>query len=352
MKQSHIERPELKAIPGTDLAYILAPCAVNQKNGFAKYDDYLTHKLNSKDSNTPTNSDRVLREYCYKIYKREGRSLEELATAIKNNKAVMVGDTLFAVTNQDFTVDDNGNLILKSYGSDLEDYTVQTDMEGGDILINIDGDVLRNTHGHMFIHKADSFGNYPVDVFVTKRKPMSDEVDIIRIDYNFLNPFGSVIRQKHFQSSNHPSLQEVNYTYSDHSQEDKPFIDRGVYPKGYMLDFGATTEQQPMFFPSATALLIRNREFMEESQTPIIDNETPYLVEHFKRMQELPDVERKLTNKWNKGTISYMQYKRAMGVIQSEKLLADVFSELSLPSDRLIEEEVLYGNLPTAEMND
>ena len=179
---NHNEYPrQLKRIPRTQLAYMITPCAVNEKNGFDKYRDYLTHTQNK--------AKRVLRNYCYKIYKMGDKTLDELKEDILSNNAIMLADTYFEVTNQNLSVDENNNLCLKTYGSDLENLP----KDWYDCLVSGDGTVLRQTNGSMVFRDHDAYGNYFALCFVSKSKPMTDEIDVIRLDYNFLTPDGHKI---------------------------------------------------------------------------------------------------------------------------------------------------------------
>lgn len=331
----NIEYPKLRKINGTDLAYILAPCGVYEKNGFDKYLDYLASKTEDLVVNNKKNT-RTLRDYCYKIYKIEGRSREELEKAIKNNSAKLVGDMLFSAVNQNLQVDDNGNLVLRSYGSDLDDIMIA----GGDVLISKDGEVLRNTRGQMFIHSCDPFGNYPVDVFVSGRISLTDSVEITRIDYNFLNESGKMLCKQNFQRMDTPAIIEVKRVYTDNS-EDKMFMNKSVYPTAYVYNWGRNGER-PTLFPSATALLIENRVRkleMPESE-PYVGDETPYIIAHYKRLSEIPSVIKKLTEKYKKDEISMAKYRRAMEALKSEQDLIRLFSnEFETPHDLYIAEE-------------
>jgi len=233
--------------------------------------------------------------------------------------------------------DENGNLLLRSYGSDLENVC----FEGGDVLLNSNGKVLRNTKGHMFIRKADPFGNYPCDVFVAESKPMSYKVDIIRIDYNFLTSDGKLIRRQNFERSQTPILHEVERTYRDDSDE-KLFVDRDkkIYPKAYIYDPGVIGSGFPSLFPSAAALLIENRSRIEDGLEPIVQDERPYLMEHYRRQIEIQEVQQKLTQKSQRGTISFATYVNAMRTLADEQMLTNIFGEMETPEDALIREEI------------
>lgn len=346
MSRDYIEYPRLKIIEDTDIAYIVAPSGVKKKNGFDKYIDYLSTKTEDVIRPNASNNDRTLREYCYKMYRLGDMTLDELKEEIKKNNAPLIGDTFFSVANQDFSVDDNGNLILRSYGSDLD----RIEIKGGDVLIDRSGYVLRKTDGHMFIHKCDSFGNYYCDVFVAKTEYMKDTVDIIRQDFNFLTPDGHRIRQQNFQRSKEKAIHEVKRTYSD-NEGDKPFIDssKTIYPKSYVVDLGITHYEKPMYFPSPAALLIENRARINDGLEPLVDDEKPYIIEHYKREKEIIEAKGKLTNRSSNGKISFVQYKRAMNAFTNEEMINRVFGEFETAEDRKIQNDLEFGEFDNDE---
>ena len=346
MSRDYIIYPRLQIIEDTDIAYIVAPSGVKNKNGFDKHIDHKASQTNGVIIRDVANKDRTLREYCYKMYRLGDMTLDELKEEIKQNHAPLIGDMFFSVANQDFSVDDNGNLILRSYGSDLD----RIEIEGGDVLMHKDGHVIKKTDGHMFIRKCDAFGNYYCDVFVAKTEYMKDTVDIIRIDFNFLTPDGHRISQHNFQRSDNKVIHEFTRTYSD-NEGDKPFIDRSktIYPKSYVVDLGTTHYEKPMYFPSPAALLIENRARIKDGLEPLVDDEKPYIIEHYKREKERIEAQRKLTNRSSNGKISFVQYKRAMNAFKNEESINEIFGEFETAEDRKIQNDLEFGEFDNDE---
>lgn len=339
-----IERPKLRMIKGTSLAYILTPVGVKGKNGFDKYIDYLSSKTDAVVSEEPMRGQRVLREYCYKIYKLNGMSLEELDKAVKNNTAQLVGDMMFAVTNQNLELDENGNLLLKSYASDLENIKI----EGGDVLLSADGEVLRKTNGQMFIREADACGNYLCDVFVAQSKPMSDVVNIERIDFNFLDSNGKKVSRQNFERKDEPVLYTIDRTYSD---PEKMFLDKTILPTAYVYMPDKSSGETPQFFPSATMLLVENRARLMENPnaTPIVADEREYLEAHYQRLLEIPRIEEKLTQKNASGSMNFDVYRRSMATLEREKQMTNLFLEFETDRDREIAYAIETGDFSALE---
>ena len=346
MSRDYIIYPRLQIIEGTDIAYIWAPSGVKNKNGFDKHIDYKASQTNGVIIRDVDNKDRTLREYCYKMYRLGNMTLDELKTQIKKNEATLIGEIFFSVANQDFSVDKNNNLILRSYGSDLDNINI----EGGDVLMHKDGHVIKKTDGHMFIRKCDAFGNYYCDVFVAKTEYMKDTVDIIRIDFNFLTPDGHRISQHNFQRSDNKVIHEFTRTYSDENEK-KQFIDssKTIYPKSYVVDMGKNSSEKPMFLPSPAALLVENRSRIAKGLEPLVDDEQPYIIEHYKREKEIIEAQKKLTKRFQNEKISYPQYKRAMNAFNPEQSINENFYKIETKKDREIQNDLEFGEFDNDE---
>ena len=363
MNTSHIERPKLRQIPGTDLACIIAPTGVKEKNGYDKFIDYLASKTDGvivSDSNTH----RTLREYGMKIYKMQGRTIEELEQAVKSNNAILVGDTIFSAVNQDLTYDElddliivgaqapergKRNLLLKSYGSDLEDIGFKC----GDVLISDTGEILKMTYGTSVMHEIDvQTGYYYEDIFTAKGSPMFGDVNIVGMQYNFVDPNGVVVRKQNFDRTEEPTLHILDRTYRDDS-EDKLFLSKDVYPKSYVFDGGKHNGGKPRYFPSPAHLLMEHRIRMQENPnaTPMLEDEVSIIAEHYLRQKQIPVVMDSLTKKYAAGTISVDKYKRAMSTLDAERRFNQVIfaQEFETEDDRAIEGIIERGEYWTNE---
>lgn len=363
MNTSHIERPKLRQIPGTDLACIIAPTGVKEKNGYDKFIDYLATKTDSiivSDSSTHS----TLREYGMKIYKMQGRTIEELESAVKANEAILVGDTIFSAVNQDLTFDEiddlivvgaqapergRRNLLLKSYGSDLEDIGFKC----GDVLISQTGEILKMTYGTSVMHEIDvQTGYYYEDIFNAKGTPMFGDVQIVGMQYNFVDPNGVVVRKKNFDRTEEPTLHILDRAYRDDS-EDKLFLSKDVYPKSYVYDGGKNNGGRPRYFPSPAHLLMEHRIRMQENPnaTPMLEDEVSIIAEHYLRQKQLPAIMDSLTKKYANGTISIEKYKRAMATLDAERKFNQLIftADFETEDDRMIEGIIDRGEYWTNE---
>lgn len=341
--RTDMERPKLREIPGTDLAYILVQCG-RDENGFDGRARTIRERALKWDepSRESIDDQRILNNYCYKIYIRDGRPLDELAEALssKNNdghlpRPHMVGDMFFSPVNQDLTPDSNGNLLLKSHGSQLENIKV----EGGDVLIDTKGNVLRNTKGHEFIYALEQkdmeegdvqFGYYKTAVFNAKNDYVRNTTDIIGIEYNFLTPDGKLISRTPFERTDRPTMVTVDRTFR-YEKGKTLFIDKDVYPAGYVY----TDQGDIRFFPSPAALLIANRTRIGENPNlkPFITDETPIIGDYYERQGKIKEVLSNLTAKCSKGFksekggISYETYRAAINAMKEEDELIHIFEK-------------------------
>lgn len=362
MNTSHIERPKLRQIPGTDLACIIAPTGVKEKNGYDKFIDYLASKTDSvivSDSKTHS----TLREYGMKIYKMQGRTIEELEKAVKANEAILVGDTIFSAVNQDLRYDEmddlivvgaqaqergKRNLLLKSYGSDLEDIGFKC----GDVLISGTGEILKMTYGTSVMHEIDiQTGYYYEDIFKAKGTPMFGDVNIVGMQYNFVDPNGVVVRKQNFDRTEEPTLHTLDRAYRD--EEGKLFISHDVYPKSYIYDGGKHNGGRPKYFPSPAHLLMEHRIRMQENPNaaPMLEDEVSIIAEHYLRQKQLPEIMDGLTKKYAKGTITEEQYRRAMATLDAERRFNQVIfaADFETEDDRMIEGIIDSGDYWTNE---
>lgn len=366
MNTSHIERPKLRQIPGTDLACIIAPTGVKEKNGYDKFIDYLASKTDGviiSDSDTH----RTLREYGMKIYKMQGRTIEELEAAVKSNNAILVGDTIFSAVNQDLSFDElddlivvgaqaqgrgRRNLLLKSYGSDLEDIGFKC----GDVLISSTGEVLKMTYGTSVMHEIDvQTGYYYEDIFKAKGTPMFGDVKIVGMQYNFVDPNGVVVRKQNFDRTEEPTLHTLDRRYRDDS-DGKLFLDDekyAIYPRSYVYDGGKNNGGRPKYFPSPAHLLMEHRVRLQENPdaAPMLEDEVSIIAEHYLRQKKIPAIMDSLTKKYAAGTISADKYKKAMATLDAERKFNQVIfaSEFETEDDRAIEGIIDRGEYWTNE---
>lgn len=355
-----MERPKLRDIPGTDLAYIIEACG-RDENGFDGWIRTTRERTLKWDKPTRESIDdkRILNNYAMKIYIKEGRSLDEVAEAIssKNNdghlpRPHLVGDMFFSPVNQELTPDANGNLLLKSHGSQLENIKI----DGGDVLIDCKGNILRNTKGHMFIYSLEQkntpegvvdFGYYKTAVFTAKNDYVRNTTDITSIEYNFLTPKGNLISRTHFDKTDRPTLVPVERVYRD-DRGSSLFIDKDILPTGYVY----TDSSEVMFFPTPSALLIANRTRIGENPNlpPLLKNENAIIVDLYERELQIPRIQAKLTEKCSKGFksqkggISYETYRDAIKSMNEEAELSNIFRKnFETAHDRAIEESLSIG---------
>jgi len=357
MDTSHIERPKLQQIEGTDLAYVLAPIGVVEK--FYADKEFMENTR----SYTASFSQKYKNTFGMKIYKMEGRTIDELKSAIKSNSAVMLGDCIYSATNQDFVLDnisDNvivgavapeegrKNLLLKSEGAGLKNILVRC----GDVLASSSGEVLRKTKGSSVIFGIDGFsGFYYEEFFAGKSDPVINNPQITNTKFNFVDVNGCLVSNQNFTRSEKPTIHYINRSYKD-SSENKMYSNKSIYPASYVYDPGLLSKESPRYFPSPAHLIIENRLCDGKGVLDKLKiSEERMLVDHYSRQRKINNILFDLRKKYLKGTISDSKYRIAMQTITSElKFYEDIFSEFETDMDREIKEMVdMAGELDSSE---
>lgn len=262
-------------ISGTDLYYFQEQVGVH-KNGYDAFKDHILKKLGSE----PTEErHRKLRENAWVIYKKnDNESYEDFVADIKAGNRHKVGDLILTPYNQNLQADKNGNIIVKTLGSDLENYS-----DVGDVLISKDGKILHNTHGSACINKADDNGYYRLDVFKSEVNKTDGKKDIIRIDVNFLDADGKKIRQEDFfvpTELPNGTVEEkhIRSYYAPNNKKGRKERVGGIYPTGYIMYSENTDRSTPQglkqyrpriiaeYYPSASFVVTKYLSGVERSR--------------------------------------------------------------------------------------
>ena len=338
-------KKEEHRIPGTDLYYFQIQTGVF-KNGRKRYKDYALKTL-GLSTDTKSVRDIIIhaKEKACIIYKMpedvtDYKKFVELID--RGNVLHKVGardDLQFSPIRQNFKLDANNNLLLKTAGADLED----DPFNGGDILLSAEGEVLKNTKGSSYIHPCDAFGNYPLDVFVNKTNKKTGELETIEIKHNFLDSRGHLYVRESFSKSEEPIIFSIHPQYRDESEGCVFLENKLMRPEGFVI----THLRGANLYPSATALLIANRDAIaNDPEDAIIADETEYLIKHFERYSQIKMAKEKLTKLSCQGKISFMKYKRAMNYLTIEEELMNLFEmEYQTKADEDIFEAIKEGLL-------
>lgn len=367
-------------IAGTDLYYFQTTIGVS-KNGYDRYIDYLQSKINTTSVN-PTQEEmdslseiketfrqdplrheelysalleqvknkkaklskdtiKVSREYAWEIYHKPAQmEYNEFVESIKAGKIAKVGNLTFSPLNQNLKLDENGNLLLKTSGADLED----NNMGGGDVLVSGEsGKVLKNTKGSMYIKPCDEFGNYPVDVFVGKKNKDTGNVEIVEIAHNYLDKDGHLFTKDNFKKSNEPLMYNISHTYQDGDGDSKFHESKYMYPTCYVI----TDRDGIKLYPSATALLIAHRSaVLKNVEAGIVGDEREFLENHYKRYDDINLARKKLQKNFDDGKIPSQIYINAMRTLDDELSFMRIFTEdFETSEDLQVQKDVENDNL-------
>lgn len=301
-------------IKGTDLYYFQVQVGVEQ-NGYDRFMDYLSRKIQAEygEEEVSGRQSRKLRENAWIIYKKENekQSYEDFVEDINAGRIHKIGDLLFTPVNQNMELDTNGNLLLKTLGSDLDDYNNR-----GDILLSADGTILRNTRGSMAIRSVNEYGYYPVDVFVSQTSKETGAKEIVDIEHNFLDPFGKLITKENYVR---PRKTEDEYvmpiTRTFFVQDEKGQIrNDNIYPTGYIY----ADKNEVMFFPSAIDVLASDKKRVEQGLPELCNDKGSLIAQINERYEDLDDVTSYFGMKYDRGEISDSNYSKVMGLLNDE----------------------------------
>jgi len=204
---------------------------------------------------------RTIRNNAWVIYRKDPKdTYEEFIARIARGELKKVGDLMFSPINENMEPDANGNLILKTIDSDLENRN-----NVGDVLISSAGEVLANSKGSYGIRPANKYGYYPIDVFRREEDPQTGEPVTVEIRSNFMDCYGKLIGKTSYQRSTAKSG-DIIYpvTRAFRSTEDK--VIKNIYPTGYVY----CGRQSVDYYPSAAALYIANQQAISSGMPPII----------------------------------------------------------------------------------
>lgn len=302
-------------IAGTNLYYFQVQVGVEQ-NGYDRFMDYLNKKIKAEygeEEQIANRQSRKLRENAWVIYKKENtsQSYDQFVTDINSGKIQKVGDLLFSPVNQNMMLDDNGNILLKTFGSDLEDYNNR-----GDILLSAEGEILRNTRGSMAIRSVNEYGYYPVDVFVSQTNKDTGAKEIVDIEHNFLDPFGKLITKENYIQ---PRTAEDEYvmpiTRTFFVQDEKGQIrNDNVYPTGYIY----ADKNGVVFFPNAVDVL-ENDAKRESQGLPELCNDKGSLIAQInERYEDLDTITEYFGMKFDRNEISETNYLKIIEILNKE----------------------------------
>lgn len=286
------------------------------KNGYDNLIDYLTKKSFEDDDVKYAVNPRNRKEHAYVIYKKEdeNQSYEDFVKDIEAGRIHKIGDFLFSAINQNMSLDKNGNLLLKSYGADLENIM----MNCGDILLDSEGNVLRNTRGNSCIREANEYGYYPEDIFLSEQDKETGITNIVGLAYNFLDPeTGKRICNVNYkrpilEDENQEYIFPIERTYFSTSNGIQ-FRSKDIYPTGYIhADRDSVT-----FYPSALDFIKENRNRAQKGEA-IDTDETPYLEEISKRPEVIDQTITSLGKRLDSGKMSQSEYDKLLSRLDRE----------------------------------
>ncbi len=333
---------QLINIPGTPLYRKLVIVGV-ERSGAKRYLDYLASKTPDIIYEHDPKADGKVFKYGMMLYKKDpGMSMEDFRQGIKDEIIEPVySKPICTDDKQDYTIDDNGNMVLRKYGFDLDEHK----RPGGNLILHKDGTVVRDITGLDFISRHNAFGFYPIEIYRNEFNSRTGRYTTVDCEYNFLDPNGSRVSVNSFRREDPPSITPVNHKFT-FKEGTHLFIDKkhGINPTGYVY----SDKNEVRFFPSPAALLIANRMDMGEGHTGtgFIADETPYLRAFYERVLQLDGVESKIYSLLKSGKIDNDAYKKITKQLEEERYLIDNFrSTLETDADREVRRQVIMEKI-------
>ena len=302
------------------------------KNGYDNIINYLTKKSYQTqgllDEFKLGENPRNRKEHAYVIYRKEddNQSYEDFVKDIESGRIQKIGDMLFSAVNQnEMKVDSNGNILLKSYGADLENIMITC----GDILLDSEGNCLRNTRGNSCLREANQFGYYPEDIFISELDKETGITNVVGLTYNFIDPeTGKRISNTNYSRPTHLDENQeyifpIERTYFS-TNDGTQFRSKDIYSRGYI--YGNRDKVE--FFPSALDLIKESRARTAEGKEPIDIDETPYLEEIARRPGQIETTITTLGKRLDSGKLSQSEYEKLITRLDREITKLEEFQNI------------------------
>lgn len=282
--------------------------------------DHLIYKLTGQQPEVAKTS--TIGEYVWGLYKRgidpytkAPRTDNEFLEAIENHEIAPLGDTFIIPTGRDYTqVDQNGNILVASVTSHLEN-----EYDGcGNILIDGQtGNTIRKSRPNVIINSCQkSNGFYPIEIYLTTTDQKTGEKRVSGREFNFLTPEGKLVKSD-FGFTKVPHDEQFIYTFNRnfYSRHNGSILsDWNIYPKAYVL----CSEKTPYFFNGEWEVIAENRKRLENGEDPIVQDETPYILNMYLRKAYLDEKTEELGKAFDDGKLNHEVYNDALRTINEE----------------------------------
>ncbi len=277
-----------------------------------EYADYIIAKATGSDMPTPTLKN-ITNTFWGVFYKPEDMEYEEFCNKIDAGEIAMIGHTPIIPTGNDYTrVDNNGNLLVKTLTSKLEDYT-----NCGNMLIDgRTGEVLRMPQASTIINSlTDQSNYYTCEIYDTEVDKESGNKVVTGKSYNFLDADGKIVNsERNFTlSPDGYSITQFPRKYYDR-EGSKVIHDSTIYPDGYVVAEGRHIN----FYESPIALIKENRYRIDNGYMGLVDNEEQFLTALYSRKNMLDNIVTSYGIKFDEGKITYKMYRRLMDLLNDE----------------------------------
>lgn len=300
-----------------------------------EYADYIIAKATGSEMPTSRNKN-IIDTYWGVFYKPEDMEYDEFCRKIEDGKIAMIGHTPIIPTGNDYTrTDNNGNLLVKTLTSKLEDYN-----NCGNMLIDgRTGEILRMPQPSTIINSlTDDSNYYTIEIYGTTVDKQTDNKIVTDKSYNFLDADGKIVNaDTNFRlSEDGYSICQFPRNYYDRDGK-KVINDDLIYPEGYVVVEGRFIN----FYESPIALIEENRYRTSNGLAELVDDERIYLEALYHRKDMLDKLVTTYGIKYDEGKITDKMYSKLMDLINDEYDKYEEFeSKYETESDRKFAESL------------
>lgn len=286
-----------------------------------EYADYIIAKATGQDlPNIDTKN--IVEAFWGVFYKPEDMDYKEFCDKVNAGEIAMAGHTPIIPTGNDYTqVDRNGNLLVKTITSKLEDYT-----NCGNMLIDgKTGEVLREPQPSTIINALPENSNfYPIEIYQTTIDKNTGNKVTIGKSYNFLDPNGKIVNsERNFElSQDGYGVYKFPRNYYDR-ERGKVINDWTIYPPAYVVVEGRHIN----FYESPIEIIEENRNRIKNYTEPLVLDEEPYVKELKNRKETLDGITEFYGKRFDNKDITDNMYDKILDILNSEYDKLDKFEE-------------------------
>lgn len=299
--------------------------------------NYHAQKSGMTDLVKDSNPSKNIGECFWGVFKKpDDQSYEDFISDVKNARVGFIGNTPIIPTGRDYTrVDGNGNLLVATINSKLDNYT---DGCGNMLIDGKSGKVIRAPRPSVIINPMDKdTGFYPIEVYKTKENKENGVKEVYDREYNFIDKDGKILCDDYdFQVKDQDEIIKVPRNFYERDGG-KVYSSWEVYPTAYVYSRwdGVT------LYPTIVDLIIANRNNIKNDEVPLLKDEHAFLREYYIYKNEIETHMEMLGKAYDNGSITEKMYVKAMGIMNEVYDKMEFFEKhIATEEDLKVEDEI------------